>query len=33
MDMEICCSGGANVLSPSDAVGVGGTGVQGKPTM
>ena len=26
VDMEICCSGGADVLCPSDAVGVGGTG-------
>ena len=25
MDMEICCGGGADVLGPCDAVGVGGT--------
>ena len=25
VDMEICCSGGADVLGPSDAVGAGGT--------
>ena len=24
--MEICCGGGADVLSPTDAIGVGGTG-------
>ena len=24
--MEICCSGGADVLGPTDAVGAGGTG-------
>ena len=24
--MEICCGGGADVLGPNDAVGVGGTG-------
>ena len=26
VDMEICCSGGADVLGPYDAVGAGGTG-------
>ena len=26
MGIEICCGGGADVLSPTDAVGVGGTG-------
>ena len=25
-DMEICCSGGADVLGPTDALGVGGIG-------
>ena len=30
VDMEICCGGGADVLSPSDAVGVGGTGSAGE---
>ena len=24
--MEICCSGGADVLGPTDVVGAGGTG-------
>ena len=26
MDMEICCGGAADVLGPSDAIGVGGIG-------
>ena len=29
VDMEICCGGGADVLGPSDAIGVGGTGGAG----